>query len=275
MNNQSVITLNVGGLKFITWSSTLQRFPESRLARMLNGNDPEFRLVNGIFFVDRDGVLFSYILDILRTLQISLPSDFSDYQRLQREAVFYELYPVADLLSQEHLLKSKLEILEIRFLLQETQAFFRVFGSCSLTISELAGRIMVFEEKLTGTSWKNHEVPSQKFLTPLFLEKPSHHDLVFQCGTDYNDQFVARYVSIKPDQRKLFSGANVLGLLIDILLREGFHLISTRTVSAEEKIECYCLERTRPQEALAINIGQTKRDTPEPQRKATQMHKRK
>ncbi|KAH0621779.1 hypothetical protein JD844_023406 [Phrynosoma platyrhinos] len=275
MNNQSVITLNVGGLKFITRASTLQRFPESRLARMLNGNDSEFTLVNGHFFVDRDGVLFSYILDILRTLQVSLPSDFSDYQRLQREADFYELYHVSDLLSQEHLLKPKQEILEIRFLLQDTQAFFRVFGSFSLTISELAGRIAVFEEKLAGTNWKNHEVPSQKSLTPLFLEKPSHHDLIFQCGTDYSDQFVARYVSIKPDQRKLFSGANVLGLLVDLLLREGFHLVSTRTVSAEEKIECYCFERTRQPRPLTISTSQIQQHTTEPQRKVIQMHKRK
>lgn len=193
MNNRDVIILNVGGLKFTTWPSTLQRFPESRLARMLDGNDHEFRLVNGQFFVDRDGILFSYILDFLRTLQFSLPSDFSDYQRLQREADFYELYSISNLLSQKSLSRPKSEILEIRFLLQDTQAFFRVFGSCSMTIDALAGRIAAFSEQLEGTTWQRDNVPLQKSLVPLPLERPSHHDLIFQCGTDYSDQFVARY----------------------------------------------------------------------------------
>ncbi|KAG8124555.1 hypothetical protein E2320_019939, partial [Naja naja] len=249
MSNQDVIVLNVGGFKFTTRPSTLQKFPESRLARMLNGNDPEFKLLNGQYFVDRDGVLFGYILDSLRTLQLALPSDFSDYKRLQREADFYELYSVADLLHQENLLKPKPEILEIRFLLQEMQGFFRIFGSCSITIDELADRITTFAENFVGMSWKSHRVPSQQSLTPLSLERPSHHDLVFQ------------YVSIKPDKRKLFNGANVLGLLIDILLKDGFRLLSSRTVSAEEKVECYCFERMRSPEVFTINITQPKRAT--------------
>ncbi|XP_044275179.1 potassium channel regulatory protein [Varanus komodoensis] len=272
MNNQDLIILNVGGMKFTTWPSTLQQFPDSRLARMLHGNDPEFKLVNGQFFVDRDGVLFSYILDILRTLQLSLPSDFSDYRRLQREADFYGLFSVAELLGQENLLKPKPEILEIRFLLQETQAFFRVFGSCSITVGELAGRITVFAEQLVGTTWENHNKPSQKSLVPLSLERPSHHDLLFQCGTD---QLVARYVSIKPDQRKLFSGVNVLGLLVDIFFKEGFHLVSTRTVSPEEKIECYCFERMRQPDTFTISTSLTQRGTTIPQTKPTQSHKKK
>nr|XP_032629985.1 potassium channel regulatory protein isoform X3 [Chelonoidis abingdonii] len=250
MSNQEIAILNVGGSKFTTWVSTLRRFPESRLARMLNGNDHEFRLVNGQFFVDRDGTLFNYILDFLRTLQLSLPTDFSDYQRLQREADFYELHSLADLLSQENLLKPRPEILEVRFLLQETQAFFRVFGSCSNTI---------------------------ELLTPLPLERPSHHDLVFQCGTDYSagDQLVTRYVSIKPDDRKLINGTNVLGLLADTLLREGFRLVSTRTVSTEEKVECYSFERMKRPEALFLTANQSPESTGGAQMKLTPVHKQK
>lgn len=45
-------------------------------------------------------------------------------------------------------------------------------------------------------------------------------------GMLYNQTCVVcpRYVSIKPDNRKLANGTNVLGLLIDALLMEGFHL---------------------------------------------------
>ncbi|KFP58603.1 Putative potassium channel regulatory protein, partial [Cathartes aura] len=253
MSNQEVVVLSVGGVRFVTRASTLQQFPESRLARMLNNDNREFKLVNGEFFVDRDGTLFSYIMEFLRTLQVSLPTDFSDYQRLQREAEFYGLYPLADLLSQEHLLKPRLEILEVRFSLQEMQAFFRIFGSCSTTVETLAEQITVFTGQQSGQSW-NSPFPSQKPFVPLPLERPSHHDMVFQCGTDYSagDQFVARYVSIKPDNRKLINGTNVLGLLLDTLLRDGFRLISTRTVSSEEKVECYSFERMQRPAGLTV-----------------------
>ncbi|NXK24799.1 KCNRG protein, partial [Arenaria interpres] len=274
MSNREVVVLSVGGVRFVTRASTLQRFPESRLARMLNDDDQEFKLVNGEFFVDRDGTLFSYIMDFLRTLQVSLPTDFSDYQRLRREAEFYGLYPLADLLSQEHLLKPRLEILEVRFSLQEMQAFFRVFGSCSASVEALAEQIALFTGQQPGQSW-NSPFPSQKPLVPLPLERPSHHDIVFQCGTDYSagDQFVARYVSIKPDNRKLINGTNVLGLLLDTLLKDGFRLLSTRTVSSEEKVECYSFERLRRPPGLAVTLSQSPGSSGAAQAKRSQAQK--
>lgn len=65
-----------------------------------------------------------------------------------------------------------------------------------------------------------------------------------------------RYVSIKPDNRKLINGTNVLGLLFDTLLKDGFRLISTRTVSSEEKVECYTFERMKRAAGLAIMVNQ-------------------
>ncbi|NWR31139.1 KCNRG protein, partial [Tachuris rubrigastra] len=240
MSNQEVVVLSVGGGGYGGGASTLQQFPESRLARGGNRGGWEFKLVNGEFFVDRDGALFSYIMDFLRTLQVSLPTDFSDYQRLQREAEFYGLYPLADLLSQEHLLKPRLEILEVRGGVQGGQAFFRIFGSCSTTVGGGAGGVTVFTGQQAGQSWSS-PFPSQKTLVPLPLERPSHHDMVFQCGTEYSagDQFVARYVSIKPGGRRGGNGTNVLGLLFDTLLGGGLGGISARTVASEEKVECW------------------------------------
>ncbi|NXU55345.1 KCNRG protein, partial [Turnix velox] len=274
MSNREVVILSVGGVRFVTRASTLQQFPESRLARMLNDDDQEFKLVNGEFFVDRDGTLFSYILDFLRTLQVSLPTDFSDYERLQREAEFYGLYPLADLLSQKHLLKPRLEILEVRFSLREMQAFFRIFGSCSSTVETLAEQISVFVGQQSGQSWSS-PFPSQKPLIPLPLERPSHHDMVFQCGTDCSagDQLVARYVSIKPDSRKLINGVNVLGLLLDTLLKDGFCLRSTRMVSSEEKVECYSFERMRRPPGLTLTVSQTPGSPGASQLKKSQVQK--
>ena len=71
MSGQELVTLNVGGKVFTTRSSTLKQFPGSRLMRMLDGRDKEFKMVGGQIFVDRDGVLFSFIIDFLR-IQIIL-----------------------------------------------------------------------------------------------------------------------------------------------------------------------------------------------------------
>uniref|UniRef100_A0A8C3VQB2 Potassium channel regulatory protein n=1 Tax=Catagonus wagneri TaxID=51154 RepID=A0A8C3VQB2_9CETA len=256
MSTQELVTLNVGGKIFTTRSSTIKQFPASRLTQMLDGRDQEFKMIGGQIFVDRDGVLFSFILDFLRTHQLLLPTDFSDYPRLQREALFYELDPLVDLLNQEHLLPPRPVLVEVHFLSRNTQAFFRVFGSCSKTIEMLTGRITMFiEQPSAAPTWSNNCFPPQMTLLPLPPQRPSYHDLVFQCGSDSStdNQTGIRYVSIKPDNRKLANGTNVLGLLIDTLLMEDFHLVSTRTVSSEDKTECYSFERIKRPEALTMN----------------------
>ncbi|XP_047408003.1 potassium channel regulatory protein isoform X1 [Sciurus carolinensis] len=254
MSSQELVTLNVGGKIFTTRLSTIKQFPASRLARMLDGRDQEFRMVGGQIFVDRDGVLFSFILDFLRTHQLLLPTDFSDYLRLRREALFYELESLVDLLNQ-HVLQPRPAFLEVHFLNRNTRAFFRVFGSCSKTIEMLTGRITVFIEQPAVPTWSSNSFPPRMTLLPLPPQRPSYHDLVFYCGSDSNtdNQIGVRYVSIKPDNRKLANGTNVLGLLIDTLLKEGFHLVSTRTVSSEDKSECYSFERIKTPEVLTMN----------------------
>lgn len=183
MSSQELVTLNVGGKIFTTRCSTIKQFPASRLTRMLDGRDQEFKMVSGQIFVDRDGALFSFILDFLRTQQLLLPTDFSDYLRLQREALFYELDPLVDLLNQEHLLQPKPALVEVHFLSRNTQAFFRVFGSCSKTIEMLTGRITVFTEQPSAPTWSRSSFPPQTTLLPLPPQRPSYHDLVFQCGS--------------------------------------------------------------------------------------------
>ncbi|KAL1781083.1 potassium channel regulatory protein [Sigmodon hispidus] len=254
MSNQDLVTLNVGGEIFTTRVSTLKQFPTSRLARMLDGRDQEFKTVDGQIFVDRDGALFSFILDFLRNRELLLPSDFSDYLRLQREALFYELDSLVDLLSQ-HLLQSRPAVMEVHFLNRNTQAFFRVFSSCSKAMELLSGRITVFVEQLP-----------QMTLLPLSPQRPSHHDLVFHCGSDgpIENHAGVRYISIKPDNRKLANGTNVLGLLIDTLLKEGFHLVSTRTPAPGDKSECYVFERIRSPQILGGNKTPKPENTTKP-----------
>ncbi|MBN3281341.1 KCNRG protein, partial [Polyodon spathula] len=239
--SKEVVTLNVGGQTFITLVSTVRRVADSKLACMLDGSDPEFRVVNGEFFVDRDGGLFKYILDYLRTRQVSLPPDFFDYEGLTREAEFYEIRLLVDYLSKDSI--------------RQRHSFFRIFCSYSSTIEMLAARICVFAEQ-ASRNW-NYAYQPQNPMAPVPLQRPSHHDLVLHCGTNYSagEEFAARYVTIQPDDRILINGTNVLGLLVDILLKEGFHLIGTRTVSSEENVECYTFERIKRPQSLAINDG--------------------
>ncbi|KAM8785351.1 LOW QUALITY PROTEIN: potassium channel regulatory protein [Rhynchonycteris naso] len=147
MKNQELVTLSGG--KIFTRFSIIKQFPAFGLT-MLDGRDQELIQGGGQIFVNRDGVLFSFMLDSLR--QLILPTD-SDCLRLQREAFFYELDPLVDLLNQEHQLQPKPALVEVRFLSQNTQAFFRGFGSCSRTIEMLMGRITVFIEQPSAPTW--------------------------------------------------------------------------------------------------------------------------
>ncbi|XP_029458679.1 potassium channel regulatory protein isoform X1 [Rhinatrema bivittatum] len=196
MSGSEVVTLNVGGQRFNTLPSTLRRFPDSRLARLLDGSERELRSREGHLFVDRDGALFAHVLEFLRTQQLVLPPDFREYERLRREADFYELPALADLLGPES--EPRPELVELRFQLQDARAFFRFFGSCSTTVEAFAARISLFAEQPPAAAGWGFVLSASRPLAILPLQRPSHHDLVFQCGTDYSagNQFGARYVSI-------------------------------------------------------------------------------
>ncbi|XP_061083202.1 putative potassium channel regulatory protein isoform X2 [Conger conger] len=183
MSTQDILTINVGGQKFTTRTATLKKHLDSRLARMLDGSDSEFPVSGGQVFVDRDGTLFKYILDYIRTDQVSLPPNFSDFDGLKREAEFYEMHALAEFLGRGGCRPTS-EILELRFSVQEMHGFFRLFCSRSSTLETLATRISVYAEQ-PAINW-NCPHQHQKPMIPVPLQRPSHHDVVFQCGTDYS-----------------------------------------------------------------------------------------
>lgn len=65
-----IITLNVGGTRFETALGNLRKYPDSMLGAMFSGRHDATGLVrpgaNG-FFIDRCPVLFSAVLQFLRT----------------------------------------------------------------------------------------------------------------------------------------------------------------------------------------------------------------
>lgn len=88
-----LIELNVGGVFYSTFLSTLTQEKESRLGQMFNGT-AKTKLVKdskGKYFIDRDGVLFRYVLDYLRNQKLTLPENFHEKERLKQEAEYYNL----------------------------------------------------------------------------------------------------------------------------------------------------------------------------------------
>ncbi|KAJ9591882.1 hypothetical protein L9F63_001605 [Diploptera punctata] len=92
-----VVELNVGGVFYTTALSTLTREPDSLLGHMFSGKtNPPARDAKGKYFLDRDGVLFRYVLDFLRNQAIVLPESFREKERLKQEALYFRLPAMAE-----------------------------------------------------------------------------------------------------------------------------------------------------------------------------------
>ena len=95
-----VVELNVGGVYYATSLLTLTRNTTCLLGKIFTGCASEtiLRDSKGKFFIDRDGVLFRYILDYLRNQKLVLPENFAEKDRLRTEAIYFELSDMLDAL---------------------------------------------------------------------------------------------------------------------------------------------------------------------------------
>ncbi|XP_073430223.1 BTB/POZ domain-containing protein KCTD6 [Dendrobates tinctorius] len=93
------VTLNVGGHVYTTSLSTLTRYPDSMLGAMFRGDFPTARDSQGNYFIDRDGSLFRYVLNFLRTSELTLPVDFKEFDLLRKEADFFQIEPLIQCLN--------------------------------------------------------------------------------------------------------------------------------------------------------------------------------
>ena len=94
-DSKMVIRLNVGGCYFNTQLQTLRAHPASILAQMFTPPYAAPRdMRDGSYFIDRNGEVFGYILDYLRTQTLVVPRDPVLYVVLRRELCFYGL-PIA------------------------------------------------------------------------------------------------------------------------------------------------------------------------------------
>jgi hypothetical protein len=79
------------------------------LGAMFSGKMPTKRDSQGNCFIDRDGKVFRYILNFLRTSHLDLPEDFQEMGLLRREADFYQVQPLIEALQEKEVELSKAE----------------------------------------------------------------------------------------------------------------------------------------------------------------------
>ncbi|XP_070536086.1 BTB/POZ domain-containing protein KCTD6-like [Ptychodera flava] len=94
-----VIHLNVGGVVYMTTRATLLNYPHSMLGSMFSDRFPAYQDEQGHYFIDRDGAVFKYVLNFLRSSRLSLPEDFKEWELLSTEADFYQIAELTDAIS--------------------------------------------------------------------------------------------------------------------------------------------------------------------------------
>jgi hypothetical protein len=88
---QQVVELNVGGVLYATTLRTLTSDSDSLFIKLLNNSSEPLKDNSNKLFIDRDGILFRYILDYMRNKTLILPENFSERHRLKCEAEYYQL----------------------------------------------------------------------------------------------------------------------------------------------------------------------------------------
>ncbi|XP_003726136.1 BTB/POZ domain-containing protein kctd15-like [Strongylocentrotus purpuratus] len=95
------VHIDVGGQIYTSTLETLTKFPESRLSKLFTGHIPIILdSLKQHYFIDRDGHLFRYILNYMRTARLLLPGDFTEMEALYEEARYYNLTPMMEALEQ-------------------------------------------------------------------------------------------------------------------------------------------------------------------------------
>uniref|UniRef100_A0A8C8HK70 Potassium channel tetramerisation-type BTB domain-containing protein n=1 Tax=Oncorhynchus tshawytscha TaxID=74940 RepID=A0A8C8HK70_ONCTS len=91
-----LVNLNVRGCLYTTSQSTLQRYPDSMLGgHVPQGLHPPHTTLR--YFM---GPLFRYVLNLLRTSELTLPCDITEMDLLRKVADFYQIEPLMQKLSK-------------------------------------------------------------------------------------------------------------------------------------------------------------------------------
>lgn len=98
-----ILKLNIGGKRFDVARSTFVNASESIFPRMFGGSLPPANLDdNGRFYIDRNPDMFRYIIQWLREGACDLPESATDLRKLSREANFYCLTSLEEMVVEKH-----------------------------------------------------------------------------------------------------------------------------------------------------------------------------
>ncbi|KAJ1402935.1 BTB/POZ protein [Ochromonadaceae sp. CCMP2298] len=87
---ESVVNLNVGGMRYTTSLTTLRRFPDSMIGCMFSGRHALPLGKDEHFFIDRDGRHFYHILNFLRSPEgFKVGLEGRKKEELRRECEYY------------------------------------------------------------------------------------------------------------------------------------------------------------------------------------------
>lgn len=109
-DNNEIVKLNIGGVKYTTTKSTLCKTGENFFSGLFSGKLTALKDEEGCIFIDRNGAYFAPILDFLRTGDFDTGS--ISIEQLEKEAKFY-------------LIKLPKKIVEIGILVSQDLSQFR------------------------------------------------------------------------------------------------------------------------------------------------------
>lgn len=133
-----VVGLNVGGVLYTTTLYTITQFPDSKLAELFNAEIQVPKDPKGNYFIDRDGHLFKYVLNFLRSRKLVLPKNFQEYEQLETEAMYYNIRPLEEAIQDAR---------KLRQIITTGPEILRLFYS-TRTKLVLAGKLAMIHELL-------------------------------------------------------------------------------------------------------------------------------
>ncbi|KQK83668.1 BTB/POZ domain-containing protein KCTD21 [Amazona aestiva] len=237
------ITLNVGGKLYTTSLSTLTSFPDSMLGAMFSGKIPTKKDSQGNCFIDRDGKIFRYILNFLRTSHLDLPEDFQEMGLLRREVDFYQIQPLIEVLQEKEVELSKAEknaMLNIS-LDQKTQTVHFTVREAPQIYSLSSSNMEVFSAHIFSTSCLFLKLLGSKLyycfngnLSSIssYLQDPNHLTLDWVASVEglpeeeYTRQNLKR-LWVVPDNKQINSFQVFVEEVLKIAMSDGFCIDSS------------------------------------------------
>ena len=84
-----LVTVNVGGARFVTTRTTLERIPGTRLSN-LQRTDRNFNPATNEWFFDRNPALFNFLLDYYRSNELHFPHNFCG-PSIRKELIYWKI----------------------------------------------------------------------------------------------------------------------------------------------------------------------------------------